>query len=434
MELRQGYMMQVLDEMRHTQLEMNTLRHHMQSWEDPEGTRRSTGLLSGLPTAVHLSPARRQLRPDDRKGRAHHHLLFVCTDRHEKEEGGVAHTITLAPFEKQFICEDDETILAAGLRQGFNLRYGCKHGGCGSCKALIVEGEVDQAEASSFALMDFEREQGYTLLCSAYPLSDIAIDVSDYEEEELLAAAPILEYKAEVVHITELTHDIRGIRLRLMAPAQIAFKAGQYVDLLVPGTKESRSYSMANPPSRNGEIEIMVKLMPGGLFSSYIEQHLKVGEQVTLQGPYGNFYLRDTGRPALFIAGGSGMAPILSLLRDMAERQDARPVTYFYGARAWRDLFQLEELHACERRLPHFHFVPALSEPLATDEWAGEVGLITEVVKRQTPSFTGMEAYMCGPTVMIDAALALLTRSGMQESNIFYDKFVTKADAGGGGR
>jgi propane monooxygenase reductase subunit len=343
----------------------------------------------------------------------------------------MAYTVTLDPFDKQFACEDDEPVLAAGLRQGFNLRYGCKHGGCGSCKALIVDGEVDQSAASSFALMDFEREQGYALLCSAYPLSDIVVDVSDYEEDELLAAAPIEEYQAEVERITTLTHDIRGVQLRLVEPATISFKAGQYVDLLVPDTSEWRSYSMANPPSRNGAIELMIKLMAGGLFSSYIVDHLKVGERLTVQGPYGNFYLRDSGRPALFIAGGSGMAPILSLLRDMAERENSRRVTFFYGARARRDLFHLDELYGLTQRLPHFRFIPALSEPLPQDEWTSEVGLITEVVQRHVPHLAGMEAYMCGPTTMIDAAIALLTKRGMNEGDIFYDKFVTKADTGG---
>lgn len=343
----------------------------------------------------------------------------------------MAYTMTLDPFDKQFTCEDDETVLAAGLRQGFNLRYGCKHGGCGSCKTLIVEGEVDQTDASGFALMDFEREQGYALLCSAYPLSDLVIDVSDYEEEELLAASPIQEYQVEVEQITTLTHDIRGVHLRLVKPATIAFKAGQYIDVLVPGAAEWRSYSMANPPSRNGAIELMIKLMPGGLFSSYIVDHLKVGERLTLQGPYGNFSLRESGRPALFIAGGSGMAPILSLLRDMAEKENSRRVTYFYGARARRDLFHLHELYGLTQRLPQFRFIPALSEPLPQDEWTGEVGLITKVVQRHVPHLADMEAYMCGPTAMIDAAIALLTKGGMNEGAIFYDKFVTKADTGG---
>jgi propane monooxygenase reductase subunit len=296
------------------------------------------------------------------------------------------------------------------------------------CKALIVDGEVDQEGASSFALMDFERQQGFALLCSAYPVSDVSIELWDYEESDLYSSVAVQQFEAEVEQITHLTHDIRGIHLCLLKPAQIAFRAGQYVDLLVPGTNEWRSYSMANPPSRNGEVEIMVKLMPGGLFSSYIDQRLREGERLTLQGPYGNFYLRDSRREALFIAGGSGMAPILSLLRDMAERKDSRSVSYFYGARARRDLFQLEELLGLQQRLPHFHFVPALSEPLPNDDWKGELGLITEVVKRLVPNGQGKEAYMCGPTAMINAAIVVLQRLGLKESDIFYDKFITKAD------
>jgi propane monooxygenase reductase component len=225
-----------------------------------------------------------------------------------------------------------------------------------------------------------------------------------------------------------LTHDIRELHLRLIEPDHIEFKAGQYVDLLVPGTNEWRSYSMANPPSRRGVVEIMVKLMPGGLFSSCIEQQCRRGQRLTGQGPYGNFYLRETGREAIFIAGGSGMAPILSLLRDMAERRDPRPVTYFYGVRARRDLFVLDELHRLEQQLPRFRFVPALSEPQRDDAWEGETGLITDVVKRVTLTGVGQEAYMCGPTAMIDAAIVVLQRLGLREEDIFYDKFVTKAD------
>jgi propane monooxygenase reductase subunit len=338
------------------------------------------------------------------------------------------YTITLLPFAKQFTCGEDEPILQAALRQGYNLRYGCKHGGCGMCKALIVAGEVEQEGASSFALMDFERAQGFSLLCSASPTSDVSIELWDYEEAELCAGTQIQQFTAEVEKITALTPDIRGLQLRLIEPAGITFKAGQYIDLLVPGTTEWRSYSMANPPSRNGAVELMLKLMPGGLFSSYLAESLKAGDRLTLQGPYGNFFLRDTQAPALFIAGGSGMAPILSLLRDMAEKRTTRPVTYFYGARSRRDLFQLDELYGFAQRLAHFQFIPALSEPLPEDAWEGETGLITKVVKRLVPQGLSSEAYLCGPPVMIDAALIVLSRLGLNEADIFYDKFVTKAD------
>ena len=338
------------------------------------------------------------------------------------------YTITLLPFEKRFTCGEDETILAAALRQGINLRYGCKHGGCGTCKALIVDGEIDQPEASTFALMDFEREQGMALLCSAYPLGDIAIELSDYEESELEGGAPIGKFLAEVGAIEYLTHDIVGLKLGLSEPQRISFKAGQYVDVLVPGTSETRSYSMANPPSRDGEVELIVKLMAGGLFSEYLRGQLKVGDQLTLEGPYGSFHLRENERPALFIAGGSGMAPMLSLLRDMAAQRARRSVTFFYGARAKRDLFDLDELAGFAKLLPCFRFVLALSEPSAGDRWEGAKGLITEVVASEVPDAHGMEAYLCGPSAMIDAAIAVLVRLGVSEHDIHYDKFVTKAE------
>jgi propane monooxygenase reductase subunit len=338
------------------------------------------------------------------------------------------HTVTLLPFEKRFTCGEDETILAAALRQRISLRYGCKHGGCGTCKALIVEGEVDQPEASTFALMDFEREQGMALLCSAYPLGDIAIELSDYEESELEGGAPIGKFLAEVGAVEYLTHDIVRLKLGLIEPSRISFKAGQYVDLIVPGTTETRSYSMSNPPSRDGEVELIVKLMPGGLFSEYLRGQLKAGDRLTFEGPYGSFHLRETNRPALFIAGGSGMAPMLALLRDMSEKQDRRSVTFFYGARAKRDLFHLDELFGLEKILPCFRFVPALSEPAAEDLWTGETGLITDVFAREVPDARGMEAYLCGPSAMIDAALDVLVRLGVSPHEIHYDKFVTKAE------
>jgi propane monooxygenase reductase subunit len=340
----------------------------------------------------------------------------------------VSYTVTLLPFEKQFVCNDNETVLEAAIRNGFNLRYGCKHGGCGMCKAQVVDGDVDNSEASGFALLDFEKQQGMALLCCAYPETDIAIELWDYDEADLVSGLAVHEFEVEVTTITKLTHDIRGIHLQLHDPQRIEFKAGQYIDLRVPGTNEWRSYSMANPPSRRSAIEIMVKLMPGGLFSSYVDQQLKPGERLTLRGPYGNFYLRNTQHEAVFIAGGSGMAPILSLLRDMAEQRDSRPVSYFYGARTRRDLFLLDELHSFEQRLPNFRFVPALSEATTDDAWSGETGLITDVVKRLVSRDGDKQGYMCGPTAMIDAAIATLQRLGVDEKDIFYDKFVTKAD------
>jgi Na+-transporting NADH:ubiquinone oxidoreductase subunit NqrF len=231
----------------------------------------------------------------------------------------MAYTITVLPYERSFDCGEEETVLQAALRQGVLLPYGCKHGGCGRCKAMVLEGDVDPGEPSTYALMDFERQQGFTLLCSSIPESDLVIEVDAGPVDEVFQGAPILDFETEVKDVTTLTHDIRGVRLALIDPPEITFQAGQYVDGLVPGTQEWRSYSMASPPSSRRELEFMVKLMAGGLASSYVEGGLAIGERITVRGPYGSFRLRSEDRPAVMIAGGSGMAPILSMLRDLDE-------------------------------------------------------------------------------------------------------------------
>jgi len=340
------------------------------------------------------------------------------------------YNITLMPFSRRFVCRDNETILAAALRQGINLRYGCRQGGCGTCKALAVAGDLDQSDASTFALMDFERDQGYALLCSAYPLSDVTLELADYDLSELdEAVGQIREYQAVVRDVAFVTHDIVDVQLALVEPASMNFTAGQYVEGLVPQTNEWRAYSMANPPSQSGVLEFLVKLIPDGLASSYVGNKLKLGEHVTISGPYGRFHLRKEPRPALFVAGGAGLAPILSILREMAETRDPRPSIFFYGARRRRDLFFLDELYGFENRLPDFRFVPALSETAPDDEWEGETGLITDVVARKVPDASGWQSYLCGSGPMIDAALPVLERSGIGLRNCFYDKFLSRAES-----
>jgi propane monooxygenase reductase component len=340
----------------------------------------------------------------------------------------MAYTITVLPYERSFDCGEEETVLQAALRQGVLLPYGCKHGGCGRCKAMVLEGDVDPGEPSTYALMDFERQQGFTLLCSSIPESDLVIEVDAGPVDEVFQGAPILDFETEVKDVTTLTHDIRGVRLALIDPPEITFQAGQYVDGLVPGTQEWRSYSMASPPSSRRELEFMVKLMAGGLASSYVEGGLAIGERITVRGPYGSFRLRSEDRPAVMIAGGSGMAPILSMLRDLAERRSTKPLTFFYGARTKRDLFLLEEIEAIADSLPNFRFVPALSEATPEERWEGSTGLVTDVVARDFADMGGMEAYLCGPPGMIDAAIPMLRKHGVAESDVHYDKFLTKAD------
>jgi propane monooxygenase reductase component len=338
--------------------------------------------------------------------------------------------VRLEPVGIEMEVDEDETVLGAAFRQGLMLMHGCKEGQCSACKSFLLDGEVDLDRYSTFALPDFEEAEGYTLLCRAHPMSDLEIELLHYDEEMLRSGVPITEAKAEVAEIEELTHDIR--RLVLTLPAAMEFHAGQYVDVRIPGTEdETRSFSMANTPSRNDHIELMIKLYPGGHFSGLLANGggLKIGDELDVVGPYGVFTLRDSSpRRLVFIAGGAGMAPVLSLLRSMVEKQVTRPAVFYYGARRRADLFHLDELHGLEAELEDFTFVPALSEPQDEDAWEGETGLITDVVARREEGLEDVDAYLCGPPPMVDAAIALLEGAGTLESHIYYDKFTTTAD------
>jgi propane monooxygenase reductase subunit len=218
---------------------------------------------------------------------------------------------------------------------------------------------------------------------------------------------------------------MRHLVLRLIEPGEVKFFPGQYMDISVPGTDQVRSFSMANTSSREGQLEFVIKVYPDGLFSQFLDKELKVGDRLDLTGPFGVFTLRDSDADLVFVGGGAGMAPILSLLRSMADRGIHRKATFFYGARARRDLCFEEELREIAGKLPNFTYTPALSD----EDWEGENGLITDVVKRLTGgSLKGAHAYVCGPPPMVEAALPLLETLGLEEKRIYYDKFTTTGE------
>jgi propane monooxygenase reductase subunit len=217
--------------------------------------------------------------------------------------------------------------------------------------------------------------------------------------------------------------------LRLVEPAEVKFFPGQYMDIAVPGTDQVRSFSMANTSSRDGTLEFVIKVYPEGLFSRFLDERLAVGDRLELTGPFGVFTLRDADTELLFVGGGAGMAPILALLRTMAERGIQRKATFFYGARGERDLCFTAELAAIADKLPNFTYIPALSESPQSDAgWSGETGLITDVVKRLATSAAGAHAYVCGPPPMVEAAIPLLETLGVPNKRIYYDKFTTTGE------
>jgi propane monooxygenase reductase component len=344
---------------------------------------------------------------------------------------GDKHVVRFEPVGIEIEVGEDQTVLRAAAEQGIMLMHGCKEGQCSSCKSFVLEGDdIELDKYSTFALPDYEREEGFTLLCRAHVYEDVTIELMNYDEDMIRSGLPIQQAVAEVVSNEPVTHDMRHLVLRLVEPEEIKFFPGQYVDIAVPGTESTRSFSMANTSSReSGQLEFVIKIYPDGLFSHFLDTQLAVGDRLDLTGPFGVFTLREGfDTDLVFVGGGAGMAPILSLLRAMAERGIDRKATYYYGARGRHDLCFEAELRALEVALPRFRYVPALSEPAEGDGWDGEVGLITDVVKRHEGDLKSAHAYVCGPPPMVEAAMPMLTGLGVPEKRIYYDKFTTTAD------
>ncbi|MDQ6838653.1 MAG: FAD-binding oxidoreductase [Actinomycetota bacterium] len=342
----------------------------------------------------------------------------------------MGHKVRFEPVDIEIEVEEDETILNAAFRQGVTLMHGCKEGQCSACKSFLLDGDMDMDRYSTFALADYEKEEGYVLLCRAHAYSDLEVELVNYDEDMLRSGIPIQTAKTEVEEIEELTHDIRRLSLRLVEPKEFAFGSGQYVDLTIPGTDRTRAFSMANTPNRDDHLEFIIKLYPEGRFSKLLDGGLKPGDELVAKGPYGMCTLRpDSDRDIVFVGGGAGMAPLLSLVRSLAETGSSRKATFYYGARQAADLFYLDELKTLEERIPGFRFVPALSETDEGGEWEGATGLITDILEHEESDLHGSDAYLCGPPPMIDAAIPVLTAKGVEEPHLYFDRFTVSSDA-----
>ena len=345
---------------------------------------------------------------------------------------GTKHTVRFEPVGIEIEVDETQNVLRAASEQGIMLMHGCKEGQCAACKSFLLEGEdVEHDSYSTFALPDSEKDEGFTLLCRAHVYEDVTIELLNYDEEMIRSGLPIQTGVGTVVSNDKVTHDMRHLVLAL-APAaeEFRFFPGQYVDLGIPDSEDTRSFSMANISAKeSGQLEFIIKCYPGGLFSEFLDTRLAVGDELALTGPFGVFTLRDSPAELVFVGGGAGMAPILSVLRSLAERDPTRKATYYYGARGRRDLCFEPELHALEQALPNFSYVPALSEPGPDDAWDGEVGLITDIVRKHEHDLRRTDAYVCGPPPMVEAAIAVLGDLGAPEGRIFYDKFTTTGES-----
>jgi propane monooxygenase reductase component len=339
------------------------------------------------------------------------------------------HVVRFEPVGIEIEVGEEQTILRAASEQGLMLMHGCKEGQCAACKSFVLDGDdIELDRYSTFALPDYEKEEGYTLLCRAHVYEDVTIELLNYDEEMIHSGLPIQTVHAEVVANELVTPDMHSLVLRLVEPTELTFFPGQYVDLTVPDTETTRSFSIANTSSKeSGQLEFVIRAYPDGEFSQLLEGGLAAGSQIDVVGPFGAFTLRESRACDLvFVGGGAGMAPILSILRTLAERGSPRKATYYYGARRRRDLCFEKELSELEALLPDFHFVPALSEP-DEEAWEGEVGLITDVLRRHESDLSDVDSYVCGPPPMVEAAMETLSNLGASDKRIYYDKFTTTA-------
>ena len=337
--------------------------------------------------------------------------------------------LTIEPLGQTIVVEEGQTLLDASLRAGIYLPHACGHGLCGTCKVEVLDGEIDHGEASSFALMDYEREEGKCLACVARPESDVVIE-ADIDEEPDALNLPIRDFTAVVTSIVDLTPTIKGVRARIDGGELLQFQAGQYINVKLPGGDEHRPFSLANPPSRPGEIDLDIRLVPGGKATTWIHETLAVGDTLRVSGPYGRFFVRKSANAALlFLAGGSGLSSPHSMILDLLDEGFELPMTLVYGARTREELYDVDEFTEIAARHPGFTYVPTLSHEPEESTWAGARGFVHEAAKAHFDGdFRGLKAYLCGPPGMIDACLTTLMQGRLFERDIFMERFLSAAD------
>lgn len=335
--------------------------------------------------------------------------------------------VTLQPSGHQFTVGDDETVLEAALREGFALPYGCRNGACGACKGTVLSGELDYGQHSPTALKDDEKSQGRALFCRAKPLSDLVI-----EAKEIGAAKDIVvkTLPCRVEKLDKRADDVMVVKIKLPASERLQFLAGQYIDFQLKGGR-SRSYSLANPPHDDALLELHIRHVAGGLFTDQVFSTLKERDILRLKGPLGSFFIReDSDKPMIFIAGGTGFAPIKGMLEHAFAEHTDRELVLYWGVRSLKDLYMAELPQQWLAERPNFSFIPVLSDPLPEDRWQGRTGYVHDAVLADFADLSGYQVYACGAPVMVDSArTAFVASRGLPEDEFFADSFVYAADA-----
>lgn len=335
-------------------------------------------------------------------------------------------TITNRTSGQQFAVEGDETILDAALRQGRVMPYSCRSGTCGTCKSTLVSGRVDYGTYESQAMTEEERNSGQVLICQARPLEDIVI-----EAREVAAAANITikTLPCRVVQIEQLAHDVMCLYLKLPQGQDLTYLAGQYIDIILRNGKR-RSFSLANCSRAEQDLQIHVRHVPDGQFTGHVFSNMKEKDLLRMQGPLGTFFLRaESECPVILMAGGTGFAPIKSILEQAFSDGIVRPIHLFWGARAARDLYLHELAEQWAQEHDNFTYTPVLSEPLDDENWDGEIGWVHDTVVTHYPDLSTYEVYASGPPPMIEAGKIAFAAHGLDSENLYYDSFEFAVDS-----
>jgi CDP-4-dehydro-6-deoxyglucose reductase, E3 len=336
------------------------------------------------------------------------------------------HRVTLQPSGLQFDVEEGESVLTAALRQGYVLPYGCRNGACGSCKGRLIEGNVDYGTYQRKALTDEEKAQGKALFCQAKPLGPIVI------EARTVGAAKDIQVKTlpcRIQKVDRVADDVIVLQLKLPANERLQFLAGQYIEFLLKDGSR-RSFSMGNAPHDDEFLQLHVRHVAGGQFTDHVFTKMKERDILRFEGPLGTFFLReDSDKPVVFVASGTGFAPIKSILEHAFRKGIARPMTLYWGGRRPKDLYMNELAARWSSEHQNFKYVPVVSEALAEDGWTGRTGFVHRAVMEDFPDLSAHQVYACGVPVMVDGARRdFVQQCGLPELEFYADSFTTQAD------
>jgi CDP-4-dehydro-6-deoxyglucose reductase len=338
--------------------------------------------------------------------------------------------ISVLPSGRSFSADSSETLLAAGIRQGIGLPYGCKDGACGSCKCKKISGTVVHGEHQAKALSAEEEAQGLILTCCATAQSDLVLESRQVTEA---GSFPIKKMPVRVVSLEKKSDDVMSVLMQLPATDVMQYHAGQYVEFLLRDGSR-RSYSMANAPhtldATAPKVELHIRHMPGGKFTDVVFGTMKEKDILRIEGPYGSFYLReDSDAPIILLASGTGFAPIKALLEHMQHKNIQRPTTLYWGGRRPSDLYMNDWVDAQLKVMPQLTYVPVVSNALPEDTWTGRTGFVHQAVLQDHPQLGAFQVYACGAPIVVESARAdYVQKAGLPEEAFFADSFTSEAD------